>query len=283
MPLIGMEKNIENQVPIKIGTIVNKTTQNFALVSSQGQIIGDLPAGATLKFDKVIQPLLNPVSIKTTQNFVLFIVPSQDKQTIITTLQNASNDIEKRNRLLNVMTPILEASNSGYLHYQVVKELPNKINLNVGFVSNVDFTYSLKPEYIQVKRTFSTQSFTAPRPLTLNLTLKNLSKSSLISQVQVSPEINNIKLYKTIDQKDFQAVRQQIPTLNLNMIDERGNNPLHHAVKYGSPEIINLLLQAAPQLAALKNYQGQTPVDLAAGNFDILKLFVPQKPNQCPQ
>lgn len=296
LSLTGFEKNLNDseilqknfeQIPLKIGTIRNNTHQNFIIVSSLGRTIVDLPAGACIKLNTIIEPLITPSSIKLTQNFILFILPANQKENLNNLLKEAKTPNEKQTTLLNFISVCesLNPNSVAYIHYQLSKERKN-IALTLGLNNTSNFTYKIKPEYIKVKRILPSHLFTELRPLILHVTLTSLPNGSISpnSQLQLIPGSNNIKLYKAIEQRDFQSVKQQIRTLNLNMVDDQGNNPLHHAVKYGSPEVINLLLQAAPALVALKNYQGLTPVDLAAGNFDILQLFVlPHPAKQCQQ
>ncbi|BDC34682.1 hypothetical protein Noda2021_06400 [Candidatus Dependentiae bacterium Noda2021] len=296
MPLIGMEKNTDttqilsknfDQIPLNLGTIINNTGQDLIMVSSLGQRIIDLPAGKKINVNTIIEPLITPNSIRATQNFIVFILPADQKDIVINHLKNAKNDNEKQNGLLTYASVYksINPYKAAYLHYQLSKERKD-MAVTVALNTTKDFTYGIKPEFVKIKRIVPSTTNTQLRPYVINLTLKNLSNGSISPEsiIQLTPEISNLKLYKTIQMRDFNAVKQQIRGLNLNMIDERGNNPLHHAVKNSSPEIITLLLQAAPQLAALKNYQGQTPVDLAVGNFDILQLFVvPRTSTQCPQ
>ncbi len=89
------------------------------------------------------------------------------------------------------------------------------------------------------------------------------------------------ELFASIEANNYDRIKALAQRMSFFVRNERGDNPLHHAVIYWRDEeeynrIIGLLLQVCPRLVTEKNQDGFTPVKLAIvhNKFRLLDLFV---------
>ena len=63
--------------------------------------------------------------------------------------------------------------------------------------------------------------------------------------------------------------------LNLNSQDYEGNTPLHNAINWNKPKVVELLLGHEGVSREVENYYGKTAEEYAKalGRTEILKLF----------
>ena len=90
-----------------------------------------------------------------------------------------------------------------------------------------------------------------------------IAKHPLIFETKHSPPIHALRLLK------------EDPTIDINAQDVGGMTALHYAVMYEKEEVVKALLAHKDIKPALKNKEGQTPLDiaLATNNTAIINMF----------
>jgi len=88
--------------------------------------------------------------------------------------------------------------------------------------------------------------------------------------------LHDILGIKTLTQADLAYAALVIEIgADINLKDNRGHSPLHHAAIYGKIEIVKILLQAGAKLDIQDN-DGRSPLHRAArnGKIGILKILI---------
>ncbi len=94
---------------------------------------------------------------------------------------------------------------------------------------------------------------------------------SIINHIRLISKPSN--LMTPIHEREFGISAQRALTLPalIDAVDNKGQTPLHHALKYPSEQLVTLLLDAGAHI--LPDNKGVTPVDLAQNHPEILKIF----------
>jgi len=97
-----------------------------------------------------------------------------------------------------------------------------------------------------------------------------------ISLGEMTPSDHSLELYSWVRRNKVEQVRSLLETgMDMNILDDDGNTPLHIACLYGRPEIARLLLDAGAD-TEVHNRWGYTPLDWAClyQETDIVRLLL---------
>lgn len=105
-----------------------------------------------------------------------------------------------------------------------------------------------------------------------NLNQPNILQAALdMKNKEILEKILSLRFIKNnnIEMKDI------LVKLGINYKDRSGNNLLHYAVKYKNLYFLKLIWYLKPTLVSEKNYDGNTPIELAKelGYIDIINCF----------
>lgn len=84
-----------------------------------------------------------------------------------------------------------------------------------------------------------------------------------------------MEIFELIENGDYHTIREEIGTFDLETVNERGDTPLHYAVKNEDFELLEILLAYVPDID-VENEEGDTALHLAVktSDIDIVQLLI---------
>mgnify|MGYP003544990236 FL=1 len=77
-----------------------------------------------------------------------------------------------------------------------------------------------------------------------------------------------MEIFELIENGDYHAIREEIESFDLEIVNEEGDTPLHYAVKNEDFELLEILLAYVPDID-VENEEGDTALHLAIKTSDI--------------
>ena len=82
-----------------------------------------------------------------------------------------------------------------------------------------------------------------------------------------------MEIFELIENGDYHAIREEIESFDLEIVNEEGDTPLHYAVKNEDFELLEILLAYVPDID-VENEEGDTALHLAIKTSDIEWKFI---------
>lgn len=203
---------------------------------------------------------------------------------------NIGSKVEMINYLLKAGANInlVDAHSNSALHYACSsKSALDEMDLNYSFdqqIKILDALLNAKGNNLDLKNKDGKTAF--------DILKENNERNSIVPDRFGRPSDQSEKLLKlfeaklqkskklkeaffcAIKHKDKNKIKELMTQIPLNIRDDHGNNPLHHAVRAGDLNIIKLFLEYAPSLLKKYNNRRETPVYWAISYSDVLKFFL---------
>lgn len=289
--------------PMVVDKMMHITNRNLPLNSNQKSALGILKKLAPVFIEKLIDLRLNLFD-----EWLIYVRENKFKDFENDVINNNAWILEHiilsfaNHATINSLIELLEKRFSDVAEYKLINktygkhQIPLLAFLSQQAISDIEINLSTRELIIKFVNNPNTSTSVlnatdALINLSINRTHERDAFESIISQTLrlisvdyltiINFRLNKIKILK---EKLFEAVQNQdtdltrkrafeLYSITQDFQNAKGDTPMHLAVLMKNKELIQALLSVYPGLIDIENNDGRTPVSLAAGDPEMLKII----------